>query len=142
MEFSFEYYDWLYEISAQPIWLTFISIFGSLIAVLVLTLFRSILKGIGLGFIVNSSLLDDFIAVLGITGIFGGFIILFFSVPLQFGNNGPINILGIRIVMIWLVLFILFYIFYVSNKATLKKWHSEVIKKIHMENTTMKIKKR
>ncbi|WP_108823512.1 hypothetical protein [Dysgonomonas sp. Marseille-P4361] len=123
MEFSFEYYDWLKALNNNAPILIFISIFGSLIFVAVLGLFRSLLKAIGLTIIADWKFLDDFMICFAVTGFIGGFLFLFLTFILTPWEN---NMLGIRYLMIWFVLFICVFSFYLIHKRSLKKWFDEM----------------
>ncbi len=103
--------------------LIFVSIFGSMLFLLVFALFRSLLKTLGLRFIANWKFLDDFMICFGITGFFGGFLLMLLTFTvLQQNSMG-----GIRFIMIWLALFLCVFTFYLTNKPTLKKWYDEVV---------------
>jgi len=127
MEFSFEYYDWLRSITKEPFLLIFISFLGSFAVLLVLAGICSFLKAIGLRVIAESSFMTDFIAILGITGVFGAFLIMLLLIPAGIFDLASENhILGVRIVLIWVAAFITLFVFYRSNKVVLKKWYKDM----------------
>ncbi|NDV57620.1 hypothetical protein [Bacteroides sp. 519] len=124
MELSFEYYSWLRSLNAEPFVLIFISIFGSFFFLLIFGLLRYLLKKIGLRFIADWKLLDDFMICFGVTGFFGGFLIMLLT-PLVLSEDDGMG--GLRLILIWLTLFACVFTFYMTNKVVLKKWSDEVL---------------
>lgn len=126
MEFSFEYFGWLKQLNEEPFLLIFISLFGSLLFLLGIAIVRWLLGLIGLKFIANWKFLNSFMISFGITGFFGGFLILILVFLLEASNS---DMSGVRLILIWIMLFICVFIFYLTNRVTLEKWFDDMIYK-------------
>ena len=109
--------------NAEPFLLLSISIFGSLLFLAVLGIFRWLLGLIGLKAIPRWSLLDYFMICFGVTGFFGGFLIILLVVVMAEGED---TMTGVRLLLIWLALFLCVITLNLTHKEPLKKWVREM----------------